>query len=404
MNNIHCGGGTHGQSMTPVHQGSFQRVRLTPMRAATIRSVMGTGMVVMLSLAGCVTTQPQADGSTKVRVSLGNFVKPSQEANDMAGGPTRSQQAAKAEPAKQTASNTVPAAPSIRATALAGLFAKHPFAGTARTHYPRVAITVTDWSRSDCWTAVATVWQNKTKSESVPPFSVCWGQSLGYAVNNAANLHLFMQQSAVEHSGNVRTIGPKPPMMAIPDRQPINESQQLAFQGFIQQLVIDTGWKPGAPTNFWLVGYASQPVVSSQPMVKPATAASIPMDAKAKSALEQALSCAGTGKSFGGAEQSLKQVGWRPDQGVMPISLAQQLKVLGLSTQKIAVSRDGGEQVYRSYLPGVSLQQVVKTASLKLGKDGKTYGRLTKHGVLSAGEEGSETTLTCTVNVEGEEG
>jgi hypothetical protein len=38
---------------------------------------------------------------------------------------------------------------------------------------------------------------------------------VGYAVNNAANLHLFMQQTAVEHSGNVRTVGPKPPMLAI---------------------------------------------------------------------------------------------------------------------------------------------------------------------------------------------
>lgn len=44
-------------------------------------------------------------------------------------------------------------------------------------------------------------------------FSVCWGKSVGYAVNNAANLHLFMQQMAVEHSGNVRTMGPKPPML-----------------------------------------------------------------------------------------------------------------------------------------------------------------------------------------------
>jgi len=38
------------------------------------------------------------------------------------------------------------------------------------------------------------------------------------------------------------------------------------------------------------------------------------------------------------------------------------------------------------------------------GKDGKTYGRLTKAGVLSAGMEGGEATLTCTVNTEGSEG
>lgn len=373
------------------------------MKSALIRSAMG--MVTMLSLAGCVTTQPQADGSTKVRVSLGNFIQPSQEGSDTADSPTRSKQAAKAEPAKQTASNTVPAAaPSIRATALAGLFAKHPFDGTARTHYPRAAITVTDWSRSDCWTAVATVWWNKAKSESVPPFSVCWGQSLGYAVNNAANLHLFMQQSAVEHSGNVRTIGPKPPMMAIPDRQPINESQQLAFQGFIQQLVIDTGWKPGAPTNFWLAGYDTRSPATSHSKAKPVSATLVAMDAKAKAILEQALSCAGIGKSFDGAEQALKRAGWQPDQGVTPVAMPQQLEVFGLSTQKIAVFRDGGEYLYRSHLPSYSLQQVVKAAALKLGKDGRSYGRVTKHGVLSAIAENGETTLTCTVDVEGGEG
>jgi len=125
-----------------------------------------------------------------------------------------------------------------------------------------------------------------------------------------------------------------------------------------------------------------------------------PMDAKAAQMLEQALSCATLGKSFGAAESALQQAGWRSDQGVTPVQLAQPLKVFGLGTQKIAVSRDGGEQVYRSYLPGVSLQQAVKAASLKLGKDRKTYGRLTKLGVLTVDTENGETTLTCTVDSE----
>jgi hypothetical protein len=55
-------------------------------------------------------------------------------------------------------------------------------------------------------------------------------------------------------------------------------------------------------------------------------------------------------------------------------------------------------------LPGLTVQQLAKSGSLKLGKDGKTYGRLTKVGVLSAGMEGGEATLTCTVNTEGSEG
>lgn len=298
------------------------------------------------------------------------------------------------------------AAPRVSATALAGVFAKHPYDGTPKTYFPRVAVTVTDWSRNDCWIGTATIWWSKTKSEPVPTFSVCWGQSVGYAVNNAANLHLFMQQTAVEHSGNVRTVGPKPPMLAIPDRQPISERQQLAFQGFVQQLVLDTGWQLGAPTNLWLVGYDANAAI--KPTTPPASSkeSSQPADAKAKAKaqLEQALGCAAIGPRFESAESLLKQSGWNSDQGVTPVALAEPVKVYGFSVRKVAVSRDGGEQTYRSYLPSITVQQLAKSASLKLGKDGKTYGRLTKVGVLSAGMEGSEVTLTCTVNTEGSEG
>ena len=204
-----------------------------------------------------------------------------------------------------------------------------------------MAVTVTDWSRSDCWIGTATIWWSKSKSDAVPAFSVCWGQSVGYAVNNAANLHLFMQQMAVEHSGNVRTVGPKPPMLAIPDRQPISERQQLAFQGFIQQLVLDTGWQPGAPTNLWLVGYDANAVI--RPTVPPASSngATQPVDAKTKAQLEQALSCTAIGPRFELAESLLKQSGWNPDQGVTPVTLAEPVKVYGFSVRKVAVSRDG---------------------------------------------------------------
>lgn len=111
---------------------------------------------------------------------------------------------------------------------------------------------------------------------------------MGFAINNAANLHLFMLQMADEHSGNVRTIGHKPPMLAIPDRQPIGERQQLAFQGFIQQLVLDTGWQPGAPTNLSLVGYDAKAAVGAADSIA-RTSAAKPLDAKAQ--LEQALAC-----------------------------------------------------------------------------------------------------------------
>lgn len=356
-------------------------------------------MVTLLLLTACVTTQPQPDGSTKVRISLGDSTKATQnEAQTTSTAPNKP--VATVDETKATSSKAV-MPPSIRSTAMAGLFAKHPYDGTTKTHFPRAAVTVTDWSHNDCWSATATIWWNKSKSESVSPFSVCWGQSVGYAVNNAANLHLFMQQTAFEHSGNVRSTGPKPPMLAIPDRQPINERQQLAFQGFLQQLVLDTGWKPGAPTNLWLVGYNPNAGVAIQAENKVTQPTAKPMGGKAKQLLEQALSCTTIGKSFETAEIALKQAGWNPDQDITQVNLPQPLTVYGLSSRKIVVFRDGFEHTYRSYLPGISLQQVIKASSLKLGKDGKTYGRVTKLGVLSADIENGETTLTCTVDVEG---
>lgn len=366
-----------------------------------------------LLLTGCTTTQ-QPDGSTRVAVSLGDKLglqskNVSQPAPNPVEKVSSKEDTARASPTPTAPMQGEPArdaqrAPGIKSTPLAGVFAKHPYDGTPKIYFPRVAVTVTDWSRGDCWTATATIWSSKSKSEVVPNFSVCWGQSVGYAVNNAAKLHLFMQQMAVEHSGNVRTTGPKPPMLAIPDRQPISERQQLAFQGFVQQLVLDTGWQPGAPTNLWLVGYNAN-AVSSPPVARSAdNQTAPPMDAKARAQLEQALACTAIGQRFDLAETALKQVGWRPDQGVTPVTLAEPVKVYGFGARKIAVARDGGEQTYRSFLPGVGLQQVVKAASLTLGKDRKTYGRVTKLGVLSAAFESGETTLTCTVTTEGAEG
>lgn len=193
-------------------------------------------------------------------------------------------------------------------------------------------------------------------------------------------------------------------MFAVPDRQPINERQQLAFQGFIQQLVIDTGWQPGAPTNLWLVGYDANAANGPSAAHGTATEAVRSMDVKGKAQLEQALACVSIGRQFDQAEAVLKQSGWQSDQSITPATLSVPINVYGFSSRKIAVSRDGGEQTYSTYLTGISLQQLVKAASLKLGKDGKTYGRVTKIGVLSAGLENGEITLTCTVNTEGSEG
>lgn len=217
------------------------------------------------SLGGCVTTQPQGDGSTKVTVSLADALGLPKGKPAPAVAPNTelksNQPATKAAPVP-------PRAGSIQQTNLAGLFQKHPWNGSTRAVFPRVAVTLADWSRSDCWTAQATLWWSANKSEKISPFSVCWGTSLGFAVNNAANLHLFIGQSSMEHSGNIRSTGPKPPMIAIPDRAPLQESQQQNYHGFIQQLVLDTGWQAGAATNMWIVGFDANAAAS--PMATPA--------------------------------------------------------------------------------------------------------------------------------------
>lgn len=209
---------------------------------------------LVASLSGCLTTQAQPDGSTKVNISLADAlglpkpqVQAQQSPSATSNTPTR------------TASSAMPQVRALSATKLAGLFTKYPYDGTTSAPFPRVAVTVTDWSRSDCWVAKATIWWSAKKSEPVAPFSVCWNQSLGFAINNAAGLHMFMGQTAMATTGNVRTVGPKPPMLAVPSNQQLGESKmQQDFPGFISELIVVTGWEAGGDTNMWLVGYKEQ--------------------------------------------------------------------------------------------------------------------------------------------------
>ena len=75
--------------------------------------------------------------------------------------------------------------------------------------------------------------------------------SLGAAVNGAAGFHIFVGQTQIfDNSGNVRTSGPRAPLMAIPTNSPVD------FSGYMTQVIAETGWEGGVPeTNFWLVGF-----------------------------------------------------------------------------------------------------------------------------------------------------
>ena len=121
-----------------------------------------------------------------------------------------------------------------------------------------------------------------------------------------------------------------PPMLAIPDRQPIGERQRSPSRvhpaaGARYRLAA------GAPTNLWLVGYDANAVIKPTIASCLQQRASQPVDAKAKAQLEQALSCTAIGPRFELAESLLKQSGWNPDQGVTPVTLAEPVKVYGFS-------------------------------------------------------------------------
>lgn len=163
--------------------------------------------------------------------------------------------------------------PSIDATALSGIFTKHPYDGTAKSYYPKVAVTITNWAASDCWDAHARIWWSASKSEHVKTFKVCWHDSLTRATDNAVNYQLFMRQMAIGSSGNVRTEGPKAPMMAYPMPDPFGTANYDKGQqaiSFIEQVLMDTGWQAGAPTNIWVVKYEA---TTTAPQTTAATSA-----------------------------------------------------------------------------------------------------------------------------------
>lgn len=122
--------------------------------------------------------------------------------------------------------------------------------------------------------------------------------------------------------------------------------------------------------------------------------------AKARPSIEAALTCASIDK-FKQAEGTLASAGWNASQGTDPVTLPVPLKVFGFDTLRIAVANDSGEQVYRAFLPGITVAQLAKAAKLKPGKDSQHYSRATKLGVLSAGTEEGVTALTCTIDTEG---
>jgi len=365
-------------------------------------------MLVATQLAGCVTTQTQPDGSTRVRVSIADAlgIKP---ASSPAAPPAPASAPA---PPPSTAESSVP---SIRNTKLAGLFTQHPYDGTAASYFPRVAITVTDWSRNNCWNARAKIWWSPTRSEPVSMFSVCWRSSLGFALNNAAKLHMFVEQtSALEQTGNVRTEGPKPPLLAVPyDTAPGRPPGDQAFSGFVEQLVVDTGWGAGAPTNMWIVAYRKEsadavpPGAHVPPESNKQGKAGAVQAQRSKSAggllhraaLRRAFECRGFADDF----QTAIEGNHIPNDG-KPLRLNEPLLVYGLKVSVIEYFGLGGEAILRSYFESNTDKEVVNAASTVAGKKWQraSDGGMA-NGPLVVHPKANGAVLQCSVDTEGGE-
>ena len=335
-------------------------------------------------LIGCVTTEERPDGRTVVRFSA-------------AGG--QGNTASNGVPQVPAQTKSVPsAAPTLATTSLAGLFVKHPFDGTAKTYFPRVALTITDWSRDDCWVARAKIWWSGKKSENVPPFSVCFDkQNLEFDGNTLADMDVFRRQIALQTSGNVRTEGPTPPMMAAVDQHPMNITRaQSTFPHFLRQAIAETGWKGGAPTNFWIVGYSSQAAIATPvgKSVAPAIGAAQRRD------IEKGLSCQMTST----LDASLKAAGI-PVTGD-PAPAPEGLSVFGVPVTKVAFNRESGEVIHTAYFtPGVNLQKIAAAAKLRADKG--IYSRQMSvekgvRGVLTASMQNGVPVLQCAIDSEQE--
>ena len=334
-------------------------------------------------LTGCVTTEERPDGRTVVRFSAtgapGNTL-----ANDSPQAPAQTRPAPLA-------------APMLSATSLAGLFLKHPFDGTAKTYFPRVALTITDWSRNDCWVARARIWWSASKSESVAPFSVCFDkQSLEFNGTTRADREVFQRQLAIQTTGNVRTEGPKPPMMAALDQHPMDVIRaQSTFPYFLQQMIVETGWKGGAPTNFWVVGYDSKATVASA-----GESTVVLIGATQRRDIERGLSCQMTAT----LDASLKAAGIPITGDAAPAPDG--VTVFGLPVAKVAFNRESGEVSHTAYFaPGVSLKKVTAAAKLRV-ENGAYYRQVTVEkgvsGFLTASVQNGSTLLKCSVDYEQE--
>lgn len=169
---------------------------------------------------------------------------------------------------------------------------------------------------------------------------------------------------------------------------------QSTFPHFLRQIIAETGWKGGAPTNFWIVGYSSQ--AATRTAADKAVAQAI--STAQRRDIERGLSCQMT--STLDASLNAARIPVTGDQAPAPKGLS----VFGLPVTKVAFNRESGVVSHTAYFgTGVSLQKVA--AAAKLTSANGTYSRSVAVennvvGSLTANVQNGKAVLQCMIDTE----
>jgi hypothetical protein len=157
------------------------------------------------------------------------------------------------------------------------------------------------------------------------------------------------------------------------------------------------GQKKPAPAG--AVAAAPQSV-AAQPVraVAPAPTG-VRLSSKTRAVLAQMLACQVFETTEGAVGTELYEKGaWTNEVA----QLEQPVMVFGLPVSKIRISGDGSAATFYAYFTGVSKQQMIKAANLKLSKQNKAYYyRDAKAGEISFKHADPEISLKCYIDTEG---
>ena len=128
--------------------------------------------------------------------------------------------------------------------------------------------------------------------------------------------------------------------------------------------------------------------------------AGIRLSEKARAALVRMLSCNDFINLDDAEGEEMAKAGAMALETI--VTLEQPVMVFGFPVSRVKLSADGSAATYNGYFTGVSKQQIIKAANLKLSKKNKAYYyRDAKAGELSFKHADPEMSLSCYIDTEG---